>query len=465
MPELPEVESVRRMLKQKILGKVFDEPRIFYPPCVKSGPGFQKGLKGREILAVDRRGKFLILRLNGGATLLVHLRMEGKLFFYEKSVGRGRYDTALFPFQEGGELRFQDVRKFGCLWFYPPGKPLLALEGLGPEADQITPPELQAALLKRSLPLKDALMDQTAMAGIGNIYAAEICFALRKNPFQRWVPEGEAEARKACEVIRDILHTAIQRGGTTVRSFLSAPGEKGDHAAFLKVYGRQGKPCPACGFPLQKRIHAQRGTTFCPVCQKVPLVVGVTGGMASGKTSFGQLLSRKVEGLFVDCDREVASMYRDAEVLKALRKASPAFFTKRGRLASKAKRARILTCDPKSRRRFLTCLYRLLYQRLERIVDSHPERSVIVEAPLLYEAHLDRLCHPVVMMETSDPIAHLLSRGEKDVEGKMALAATNPWRKHRSQAQFTFSSDEDLGQIQRNVDAFLKAMKERGATF
>jgi formamidopyrimidine-DNA glycosylase len=262
MPELPEVESVRRQLEPELRGrrvvKVWaDVQRRFHHPEL---------LEGRTVLEVGRRGKFLICPLDGGLELVMHLGMTGVLHFGPADA----YTRARLGLDDGRELVFRDVRRFGCLAVVTAGVydalPTLARLGPEPLSDAFDPERFARDLAATRSPVKPYLLTQRAVAGVGNIYADEALWQARIHPASRRV--GRRRALALHGAIRQVLEQALVREGTTFRDYRMVNGESGRNATFLIAYGQAGRPCPRCGAPLRKMALGGRGTTFCPVCQR-----------------------------------------------------------------------------------------------------------------------------------------------------------------------------------------------------
>jgi formamidopyrimidine-DNA glycosylase len=273
MPELPEVEVIRRGLAPRLAGRRFLAVTASDKALRQQSPlgDLQAGLPGKRLKAIKRKGKYLVFVLEDGATLLVHLGMTGRLM-----VGRPGDLDALshvhlkFLMEDGLELVFQDVRRFGQVLLFPPGVPLapLAQVGRDPFSRTVTAAWLAAQAKGRLRPLKNFLLDGRILAGLGNIYACEIMFAAGLHPE---TPAGRLPLKDWERVLKEtrrILAKAIRRGGTTVNDYLNSNGETGLFQFELMVYGRGGEPCRVCGRPIRRLVQAGRSTFFCPVCQK-----------------------------------------------------------------------------------------------------------------------------------------------------------------------------------------------------
>ena len=262
MPELPEVESVRRQLAPELTGRRVDT--VWHD--VQQRFIDLERLPGRTVLEVGRRGKFLICPLDAGLELVMHLGMTGNLRLDHD----GPHVRARLGLDDGRELVFSDMRKFGRLAVVDAGRyltiPTLAALGPEPLTDEFDPDRFAASLAGTHAPVKPFLLSQRPVAGVGNIYADEALWLARIHPASRRV--GPRRARALHAAIRQVLAEAIAREGTTFRDYRMVNGESGRNATFLVAYGQVGRPCPRCGTPLRKVALGGRGTTFCPTCQR-----------------------------------------------------------------------------------------------------------------------------------------------------------------------------------------------------
>jgi formamidopyrimidine-DNA glycosylase len=270
VPELPEVEVIRRGLAAKLVGEtIVGVSRGDKRLRRQAEPGELASLAGRTVVSLGRRGKYLLAHLDQGQTLLIHLGMTGRLFYQTGSCPALPHVHLVFHLQSGHRLVYQDVRRFGQVLLYAKGvqPPALTQVGLEPWSRRLTPAWLQqrAARLKR--PVKNFLLDGRLIAGVGNIYASEALFEARLHP---QTPVGRLSLEtwtRLLKALRRILRQAIAAGGTTIANFADCEGQSGLFAVQLKVYGRAGEPCPACGSAIARLVMAGRSTFFCPRCQ------------------------------------------------------------------------------------------------------------------------------------------------------------------------------------------------------
>ena len=274
MPELPEVETVRRTLNALIAGKTIDRVSVKLPRIIQrpADPDlFEIQLAGRTFTTVERRGKFLRLMLDG-LVLVSHLRMEGRYGLYREEEPTEPHTHVIFHFTDGTELRYKDVRQFGTMHLFAPGEELSSAPlnklGVEPLDEAFTLDAFRRAIGKRTTKIKPLLLNQEVVVGLGNIYVDE---ALHEAGIH---PETEANLLKPAELER--LHAAIVRtlreaveaGGSSIKSYVNGQGEMGMFQHRLRAYGREGEPCDRCGSPIEKSVVGGRGTHTCPKCQK-----------------------------------------------------------------------------------------------------------------------------------------------------------------------------------------------------
>ncbi len=266
MPELPEVETIVRQLSPVLTGRTINKVRVFWERSIQGDSReFSSELQGKIISGLERRGKYILIKLAGEGVISVHLRMSGRLFL-DESVHTEKHLRLAFDLDRGGSLFFADTRKFGRLRFWPPE--LEILPRLGP--DPLDSSRVLEVLLKStgSRTVKAFLLDQEKLAGVGNIYADEVLFKCRIHPS---IPLKQLSIEKKEMLSRElplILQAAIERGGTTVYSFRDAENRSGRNQDFLLVYGREGSACPECGEKISRNRVAGRSTHCCPSCQK-----------------------------------------------------------------------------------------------------------------------------------------------------------------------------------------------------
>jgi len=278
MPELPEVETVRRGLARSVVGKRIEEVTIFDPSLVKglSAGAFVRGLERRSIAEVSRRGKYLLFRLDSGKTWAVHLRMTGRMLFKKNDRPvREKATRAILKFGRDGLhpkgcsfLWFSDSRRFGEWHLVRKPEEIPGIAKLGPEPLEITREEFVQRLKSRRGQIKPLLLDQAFLGGLGNIYACEALYRAGINPKRKPCSISFYNKIELYHNIQVILKEAIRAGGASVRSYRRSDGSKGWFALRLKVYGREGSKCSRCCRTIRRIKLSGRGTYYCPGCQK-----------------------------------------------------------------------------------------------------------------------------------------------------------------------------------------------------
>ncbi len=274
MPELPEVETVRQTLQPKLAGLKFCGALVYLPKIIKTPDPeqFIKEIEGKKIIKISRRGKYLLLNLSDRYTLVVHLRMTGSLVYCENGDPPAKHTHIVFNLSNGAQLRFTDVRQFGQLWLVPSTSldSLTGLKNLGvePLEPQFTRDYLKKELRRRHARIKPLLLDQTIIAGLGNIYTDEALHRAKINPERLAMTLTPREIASLYHAIRDVLQEGIENRGTTVRNYVDGEGRSGSYQEQLQVYSRDGEPCSHCGKIIIKKKVGGRSSYYCPSCQK-----------------------------------------------------------------------------------------------------------------------------------------------------------------------------------------------------
>ena len=278
MPELPEVETVRQGLRRHVVGRTIDKVSVLHPRAVRrhlAGPAdFSDALAGRPVSAARRRGKYLWLPV-GEDALLAHLGMSGQLLVGDPDRPLSPHVRAVFTFTDGGpDLRFTDQRTFGHLLFVPDGAELpgpIAHIAPDPLEEAFDDAAFAAALRRRRTGIKRALLDQSLISGVGNIYADEALWRTKLHYARATDTLTRPEITRLLAAIREVMRTALAAGGTSFdRLYVDVNGESGYFDRSLAVYGREGEPCPRCGTPVRRDPFMNRSSYTCPRCQPRP---------------------------------------------------------------------------------------------------------------------------------------------------------------------------------------------------
>jgi formamidopyrimidine-DNA glycosylase len=284
MPELPEVETVARDLRRLVVGATIVGATGDWPRMIASHASvatFAEGIAGRRIAAVGRRAKLVVVELSGDAALTIHLKMTGQLFVVPAGAPSDRHLHLALALDDGREVRFRDIRKFGRVGLWPrdpltgavlagaAGGELFAGHGPEPLSASFTLRAFRARLKGRHGRLKSLLLDQAFVAGIGNIYADEALWRARLHPLRRATSLGPASEARLYRAVRSVLAEAIERRGASIDDY-TAPDGDGSMQEHLAVYQRAGEPCLRCGRPVRRIVVGQRATHYCSWCQRLP---------------------------------------------------------------------------------------------------------------------------------------------------------------------------------------------------
>ena len=280
MPELPEVETVVRGLRGQLTGRCIVSVRLGKSDFIDDPAAIERELPGRRIAEVARYGKFVLLHLEPpaegadgagtGACLVVHLGMTGQLAPRHPGQPVTRHTHAFFALDDGRELRYTDIRRFGRLALMSQVELGAFLAGLGADPLEITEEEFRARLAGRRAMIKALLLDQHFLRGLGNIYCDESLWRARIHPARHAARLDAAQVRRLHRFIREVLHAAIRLRGSSISDFVDAEGQPGEYQLRHRAYGREGKPCFRCGAKIRRVIVAGRSSYFCPRCQPAP---------------------------------------------------------------------------------------------------------------------------------------------------------------------------------------------------
>lgn len=459
MPELPEVETVKRMLQKVLNHQKIKEVIVRYRPIVSHNNHFEHILKSQVIEGFDRKGKYLVFLLTDHA-VVSHLRMEGKYEYRPSNDKFTKHEHVIFRFENGYDLVYQDTRKFGRFEIKDKLNYLdeLPLSKVAPEPFYMNPDDFYQSLKKRSISIKDALLDQHIIAGIGNIYANEVLFRAKVHPGTKSWHISYEKAKEILNASVDVLNQAIIEGGTTIDTFEVAPGIHGRFQHYLKVHGKKNVPCSICQTPIIKYQLSGRGTYFCPSCQR-PYLIGLTGGIASGKTTVSTYLKEKGY-LVIDTDKIVHDLYKDP---KHVRRISNMFGIPyyHGDMDKKAL-SNLVFKDSKAREKLNQYLHPLVFEQVELIKHQSVEPVIFIDVPLLfetgYQTQVDLVL--VVYSKESTQMERLINRnGLTSDEARLRVKSQMPLIDKKALSDVWIDNESTIAALYEKVDAFLKERK------
>jgi len=436
MPELPEVETVRNILEPLVIGKKIIKVDVFFDKLVLSDlKEFKEKLKDKTILNIDRYGKYLFFKLSDGLVIINHLRMEGKWRLVK--IGdpeRNKFTTALFSFEDGSKLAFDDTRKFGIMYLSNENeyKSLEMISKLGIEPTRFTEKDLVIIKKKfnKNKCLKDLLLDQTIFCGIGNIYADEIAYDTKLSPFTKGNQLSEDDIKRIAKSAKNVLLKAIECGGSTIHSFHPQEGVDGRMQGHLKCYGKAGEICPICGTKFHKTFIGGRGTTYCPNCQidsSIKKAIGITGPIGSGKSEVLNFF--KEEGYYtISCDELVHELYRVPHIKNRVSRIIGIDFDIDSNEIKK-QASKILISNPVKRQKVEDYIYPLLEDELLKNIKKYD--NIAIEVPLLFKAHFEYMFKKIIVLEVSPEkqTSNLISRNS-DVETSKKINSSYSYNKN-----------------------------------
>jgi formamidopyrimidine-DNA glycosylase len=271
MPELPEVETIKNELAPHIIGRGISGVTLLWQGIVRqpSAEEFCSRLIGQKITGIERRGKYLILSLTSGEALIIHLKMSGSLLLKPASAEADKYTRAIFDLNKGIRLSFRDPRKLGVMWLVKDKNNIVGKLGPEPLEADFTPEILAQRLSKHMAPIKALLCDQSFVAGIGNMYADEALFFARIHPLRSGKSLSSKEIERLHHAIQQVLSAAINNKGASVDTYFRPDGQIGTAHFQFQVAHRGGELCPVCSTPLERIPVRNRGSYFCPKCQRL----------------------------------------------------------------------------------------------------------------------------------------------------------------------------------------------------
>lgn len=448
MPELPEVETVRRVLKTELIGLSITSIDLLYEPIFENKEAVTD-LIGKTYKDILRKGKYLIFCFNEGF-LLSHLRMEGKYFYTLEDYPLNKYMHVIIHLNNGYKLIYQDVRKFGRMHYYKTLEELNNDLELGPDAnlalDDID--DLYLKIKKSKLPLKSLLLDQSFIAGLGNIYVDEVLYKAKLLPNMPANMISQLDLKNILEASKEILDLAIINKGTTIRSYTSSLGVTGNYQNYLNVHTKD--KCPLGHDIISFKIGG-RTSYVCPVCQKKPaLKIGLTGGIASGKSNVLKVLETwgfKV----IDSDKLVKEAYNNSDILNSI---SNLFNT-----TDKKEIAEIIFNDEIKKKELENIIHPYVINRIKELSDI--DELVFIDIPLLFEAKLEYLVDKIICMSLplEEEILRLCKRDNIDKD--YALKKINsqiPLAEKVKLADYVIDSSGDFKQTKENIKEVIKEL-------
>ena len=457
MPELPEVETVKKVLLPIVKGHRILSIDVLRKSTIHGDvDSFCSSLINQTFLDISRIGKFLIFHLTNDFVIISHLRMEGKYYEFNENEENSKYSRVVFHLDNKKKLCYDDSRCFGIMILSSEKEYLNTkdISQLGPEPFDIKDVDYLLKRTKKStLPIKSTLLDQTLMTGLGNIYADEVLFASKIHPL---TPANKVNKKQWKDIVTnsvEILNHAINDGGSTIKSYHPGKDISGNFQSSLKAYGRKGEPCINCSSIMRFMKVNGRGTTYCPKCQKLvtdKLKVAIYGKVASGKST---VLSRlKEKGFFtISSDEIVASLYKEEKVAQLIGKAFGLSFKK---VVDKDVLREYIISHPKDKKKLEKLVHPLVKNEILRIFKTVKNHVVVVEVPLLYESKMDGLFDYIIAVDIDKKkqLELINKRNNVSAEALLSINSEHQFDKHKNKADVIIMNNTSLESLNKQVD-------------
>ena len=461
MPELPEVETVKNTLSRLVIGKTIDHIEVFRDKNIDGDvSSFVSELKGATIKSFSRVGKFIIFHFDNDKVIVSHLRMEGKYYLKKKGEPLTKHDLVAFYFKDGTFLTYNDTRRFGVLKLLDEKSHLkeAPLNNVGPDPFMFDDASyLLKAYKNKRIPIKQALLDQSIMSGLGNIYVDEVLFLSKIHPE---TPANLITLKQLKDVLKhskEVLAMAIEAGGSTIKSYHPSRGISGNFQVRLKVYGKKGENCPNCGHSFRKIFVNGRGTTFCPKCQKnvaLPHVVAISGPIASGKSLVSNYFEKHGYHRF-SADECVHALYEEKSVQLGMKKIIPELDISKG--IDKAFLKEYLLTHPNKKARVEKYIHSLVDQKVHDFIHKFKNSDkVILEVPLLFQSHIDDYADEIYLIKVSKSTQEKRLK-ERGVDPKSYLKFNESYyaQEDTKKATQVISNDGDVESLYKKLDKII----------
>ena len=465
MPELPEVETVKRVLEKIVIGHQITKIEILRKSSV---PGNQEqfisSLEGETFLSMSRIGKFLIFHLSHDRVIISHLRMEGKYYELDELEPNTKYSRVVLHLENGHKLCYDDSRCFGYLRLsdetsYKEDKELAKL---GPEPWDANIKKIMKQVKKSSLPIKSALLSQELMTGLGNIYVDETLYACNIHPLIPANKISEKEWESIKKEASRILKEAIVSGGSTIKSYHPGKDIDGNFQSQLLAYGKSGEKCPKCGAIFRFIKVGGRGTTFCHNCQSYhgkQLKVAITGKISSGKSTVTQIFNDNGYPT-LSTDKVVQDLYKQEKVAKLI---NSTFGLPESKEVNRDLLRNYLVKNPKDIKKVNKLVWPLVKDESILWMKEHPTGIVVVEVPLLFESKMNHLFDVIIGVEApmEKQLSLLKNRNQDSHEQLQKINAQSQFDENKKKADFIIHNDADLKSLTKKVKDIINKLKCR----
>jgi len=465
MPELPEVETVKRVLEKIVIDRTITGIDVLRVTCIHGDPNtFKQGVIGEKFISLSRVGKFLIFHLTNSKVIISHLRMEGKYYEILESDANTKYARVVIHLDNNHKLCYDDSRSFGYLKLSSEEEYLKDKEiaKLGPEPWDSDPKTIIKQVKRSSLPIKSALLSQELMTGLGNIYVDETLFATNIHPL---TPANKITLNQWEDIKREasrILKEAIISGGSTIKSYHPGKDIDGNFQTRLLAYGKADTDCPKCGAIFRFMKVGGRGTTYCPHCQVLKskqIKVAIFGKISSGKS---EVLKTFKEASIptISSDDVVTDLYQKKEVIDLINKT---FNLPNEEHINRDLLREHLANHPKDIKKINNIVHPLVKKEVELFIKNNPTGLVAVEVPLLFESKMNKMFDVIIAVDISkDKQMKLLKQRNKDSEKELKkINEYTSFEENKKKADFIIFNDSDLKSLKLQVNKIINKLKSR----
>ena len=457
MPELPEVETVKNVLIPIVINKTIKSIDVYRDATIEGDKNeFVNSLVNETFLSLSRIGKYLIFHLSNDKVIISHLRMEGKYYDYDESEPDSKYAKVVFHLNNNRKLCYDDSRCFGILKLSKEDEyqKLEMLSKLGPEPFYVNDVSHIMKQVKNSKkPIKTALLDQTLITGLGNIYVDETLYMSHIHPL---TPAGLINKKEWENIVSNasfILNKAIEMGGSTIKSYHPGKDIDGNFQTRIQIYGKEGETCPTCGHTYRFIKVGGRGTTFCPVCQRKkgkPQNIALTGKIASGK-SIALETFKELGASVLSSDEIVKELYQKEEIASLIEKTLKIKFS--SNIVNKDELRNHLLLNPSDKKKLEKIIHPLVEKEISNFLNTDKNDIRVVEIPLLFEAKLDHYFETIVVIDIDKNI-QLERLSNRDKEKAIYLEEINKTNKideNKNKATYLISNNSSIKDFKSEI--------------
>lgn len=463
MPELPEVETVKNSLKKHLLNRTITSVEIIYPQMILTPLNeFINAFNNTKIIDISRKGKFLIFFLDNEKVLISHLRMEGKYYYFNENDTNSKHARIIFHLNNNEKVIYDDSRKFGIMEIHNKNDYLNApcLSKLGLEPFDADKNYLYQRIHSLKTEIKSTLIDQTILSGIGNIYADEILFSSKINPFRKANTITLDECETIINQARRILTIAINEGGSTVSSYHPENGVDGKFQLLLNAYGRNNQPCKQCSTKMLKSTIKGRGTVYCPKCQKVAISVGIYGKIASGKSTILKYFASKNFKTF-SSDDYIKQLYSKIETKQFLINIFSSQVLNDNGTINKTFIKNKIQENNLYKTKLEDYFHPLVKQAIKEFINTNKEEKLIfIEVPLMFESKTNILLDYIIGVDAdiSMQLQNLSIRGSKTPNLDLQINNTNQFDKYASKCDYIIKNNGSKEELFNKCDKIINSI-------